>query len=103
MTSPEIEQWTGTGWELLVRDADEQLRGVDPNYRLIQAKEKFGTLRIYAQPSRELNRAEREIFNGAIADASVRSSATCEVCGTYARLRDDRRWVRTLCEEHAKR
>jgi len=60
---------------------------------LVQVKEKFGTLRIYADNTNDYHK-------GVIAMAEAMSSLTCEVCGNSGEL-DRRRWhIRTLCEHH---
>ncbi|HEU4658484.1 MAG TPA: hypothetical protein VFR97_13205 [Capillimicrobium sp.] len=57
-------------------------------------KEKFGTLRVYT----EVDPAVRDRVRELVAGAEQRSATTCEDCGDPAELREDRRWVLTLCE-----
>lgn len=83
----------GEGWWPIIAELDSHLR-VYPNYKVVQVKEKFGGLRFYADGVDEKG---YELIGAAERLASV----TCEVCGKPGRLRDDRSWVRTLCDEHA--
>ena len=59
-----------------------------------QAKEKFGELRFYcdsAVPIQDL-----------IQNATLHSTLLCQECGVAGRLmQNERRWLRTLCDEHA--
>lgn len=85
------------GWKDIVLRADAMLAYIDPNYKICQIKEKFGTLRYYFE-SKKFG-IERDIMY-AIADGAERMSAqTCETCGKFGELRDDRSWVVTLCSK----
>jgi hypothetical protein len=42
----------GTGWKKLLEDLHDDLVKIDPDYKLSQFKEKFGTLRFYATARR---------------------------------------------------
>lgn len=81
---------TGPGWWPIIAQLDQDLRGLYPDYKVIQVKEKFGGLRFYAdgvdQPGYEL-----------IAAAERLASETCEECGQPGTLRTDI-WYRTLCD-----
>jgi hypothetical protein len=55
-------------------------------------KEKYARLSVFATTSSD---AQRQI--DALEEAS---SHMCEVCGRYGRMRDDRGWMRCLCERH---
>jgi hypothetical protein len=59
----------------------------------IQVKEKFGGLRFYHSGGDEYIRA-------AVDMAEEMSYVTCEVCGNAGKYRNDRPWIRTLCDEH---
>lgn len=39
------------GWHPLIIEIDRKLSNVDPNYKVQQVKQKFGTLRYYCWPS----------------------------------------------------
>lgn len=83
----------GSGWAELVRRAFEAL---PEGHTIVQVKEKFGSLRIYFEPNQ---RAYEDLLD----QLASESLAICEVCGNSGRLRTDRYWQRTLCDEHAIR
>lgn len=59
-----------------------------------QVKEKFGGLRFYVDGG--------DTYVHSIIDfAEALSFRICEDCGNAGKLRDDRPWYRTLCDEHA--
>jgi len=59
----------------------------------IQVKEKFGTLRFYANGGDQYT-------DGLIAMAESMSSITCEICGHPGKIRHSG-WLKSLCDEHA--
>lgn len=63
-----------------------------PKVKIVQVKEKFGTLRFY------VDGADAEI-NGMIRMAENVSCYTCEVCGNPGK-RTSAGWIQTLCETH---
>jgi hypothetical protein len=65
------------------------------NFRIAQIKEKFGGLRVY------LSGKASDHVRGAIHMACQMSSRICEVCGQPGELREDKPWIRTLCDTHA--
>jgi hypothetical protein len=81
------------GWADLVRRAFE---GLPEEHTIVQVKEKFGSLRIYFEPN-------QKAYQGLLNELAAESLTTCEVCGGSGRLRTDRYWQRTLCDEHAVR
>jgi hypothetical protein len=101
--SPRYELWRlyakpnipWPGWSRLINELHEQLVGFDPAYQLHQVKEKFGGLRFYA----EFNEDVRERCNALVQEAEHRSFGICERCGEAGRLREDRLWRRTLCDQ----
>lgn len=61
--------------------------------RMLQIKEKFGTLRVY------IDHADERIM--ALTDMAEKlSEFTCEKCGAPGELRTGG-WLKTLCDEHA--
>ena len=86
------------GWEEIVLKADRMLAHIDPDYEIYQIKEKFGTLRYYFGTTRGYDTVEGEIMHAITTWAEQRSQWTCESCGKYGELRDDRYWVVTLCD-----
>ena len=84
----------GRGWRDLVRGAFVALP--EGHTIIFQIKEKFGSLRICFEPD---ERAYEDLLD----DLAAESLTICEVCGNAGRLRTDRYWQRTLCDEHAVR
>jgi len=84
----------GAGWYPILVRLEERLGVIDPDYRVLQIKEKFGTLRLYlAGRSDELGKA-------AVAEAE--SARTCELCGSPGHLRTRESWLRTVCDDCAQ-
>jgi hypothetical protein len=50
-------QNVGAGWQPLIDELDRQLRELDPDYMVLQIKEKFGGLRYYVTPSADTDDA----------------------------------------------
>ena len=107
-----------TGWQSLVRELDAQLRERWPNYSIRQLKEKYGTLRFYANsgltPPRtsdddagkaEHNRwyEENETpFQELVREYEDRSAEICVLCGKPGKLgTTGKRWYSTLCPDCA--
>lgn len=88
----------GPGWYRLIVDLDAQLAAIDPDYPLIQVKQKFGGLRYYAHRSDSSHDRQAE-FNAAIEAAERAASSTCEVCGAQPaqRCRSKHGLVMNLC------
>lgn len=87
---------TGPGWYEIILDCDRKLREIKPDYKVVQVKEKFGTLRYYidAYPTDE---AEYKRFAEVIREAESKTEITCELCGQEGTLRSGG-WIRTLCD-----
>lgn len=80
------------GWfDLEWRLCEDLEKLVGPNYKLVQVKEKFGTLRWYDEGNTNAG-YER------IEQAESESAKTCEVCGNPACLCAAGYWVKTLCD-----
>ena len=84
------------GWMNIVLKADRMLSFIDPDYEILQIKEKFGGLRYYFQTNK--NGTEWDIMMAITCYAEERSFNTCEICGSFGKLRDDRYWMQTLCD-----
>lgn len=83
------------GWISILENLFNQITklNIPDNFKIVQIKEKFGTLRIYAHNSTiEINKLIRE--------AEITSFTTCEVCGELATLDRTKSWWKTLCEKH---
>lgn len=84
----------GPGWAELLTELHEKLeflakaQGCD--YTVSQIKEKFGTLRFYANCT--------DIMQDCISAAEHQSSFVCEGCGDYGTLRKGG-WLKTLCDK----
>lgn len=92
---------TGSGWFSLIEELSiklEQLIMQYPSnerqqYRVIQVKEKFGTLAFY------LNSSSEEM-DKLIQEATNMSAQVCEVCGGFGKIHTNSWLVRTRCEKH---
>lgn len=79
------------GWLDLVLDTHEKLAH-NPNYRIVQIKEKFGGLRYY------VNGVTSEHDKNTIREAEKASSGICQDCGTTKNVAlRNHGWVATLC------
>lgn len=85
----------GVGWHPLVRELEEKLNAIDPNFELLQIKEKFGGLRYYAN-------SDAPGFHDAINLAEAKSFTICEICGESGECKATVRgsWIKTLCDTH---
>ena len=85
----------GEGWHPILRELEEELNKIDPEFILLQVKEKFGGLRYYAHPH-EPNPS----FQQAINVAEAKSERSCEMCGEPGENKATHHWLKTLCETH---
>ena len=86
------------GWWLKIEKLDKQLTYLFPGYMIGQVKEKFGTLRFYADfPSED--EVKLSIAHSLITAVESSSYSTCIECGNYGEVRD-KGWLRVLCDEH---
>ena len=90
------------GWAVLVKECHEKLISIDPDYKLVQVKEKFGGLRFYFNPSIPVYTRK---MHDVIADVERRSFSICEICGEVGKLRKTLKtnWYKTLCDKHANK
>jgi hypothetical protein len=68
-----------SGWDWILEDLNSKLEFLDPNYKVAQVKEKFGTLRFYFDT--EATGEKLKIMNDLVELAERWSSITCESCG----------------------
>lgn len=89
------------GWDDLILALDKLLTDIDPDYVIYQAKEKFGTLRFYAQCNPEKDSKNLgHVLIGAFENAS---KYVCEYCGSTRKVfAVPGAWVKSLCPECAK-
>lgn len=89
------------GWYEIIVRANNKIKFIDPEYKICQIKEKFGTLRYYYESKYSFNSIEGQIIKDIIRSAEYESSHTCEVCGckdfTTVENRSNGYWLRTLC------
>lgn len=91
---------TGDGWHWLLAMLAEWLRetGLSADFRVAQVKEKFGTLRFYCSSGE----GEAPMAGRVVSATEWLSGAVCETCGAPGSVRPGG-WVKTACDEHAKR
>jgi hypothetical protein len=91
MTLEQALKHIGKGWHLLIYG----LYATKPDdVRVIDVKEKFGTLRFYVDGA-------TEDYYGLIAQAEVASSYMCEKCGNSGQIANvpEGSWIKTLCHK----
>lgn len=87
----------GNGWVSIFEELCQELsKIVPPDFKFVQVKEKFASLRIYAN-------IHRKEFEDLIHEAAMKSSTTCEICGKEGKQSSARGWIKTLCEPHSKK
>lgn len=98
-TRDKIPMWMdaiGKGWHPILEALHTDLAAIDPNYKVIQVKEKFGGLRVYLD---WLNTEYTATIGQIINVAEALALGTCEDCGGVGSLRSiSKFYVRTLCE-----
>jgi hypothetical protein len=62
-------------------------------FRVLQVKEKFGTLRFYVS-------GHTDAIDRRIAEAQEESSRTCEICGQPGRRHEAGGWIQVTCDDH---
>lgn len=85
------------GWDEILLDLDRRLAEIDPSYTLLQAKEKFGTLRVYVSASDGAEPGATDRMRTETMLAENWSSTTCEYCGAPGKARHSG-WIKTLCD-----
>ena len=84
----------GDGWHEILLKLNKELTIIDPDYRVLQFKEKFGTLRYYFS----CKPGVAPLFSKIIQKAEKESSTVCERCGQPGST-GGTGWIRTLCEK----
>ena len=101
-----------SGWDYILQEIEEQLEYLDPDYKIHQVKEKFGTLRFYYAIRGD--EVVHKIARNIVRQAEYESEYTCETCGASSRryipnevpsdssvkLRTNG-WYKTLCNKCA--
>lgn len=88
------------GWDDLLLSLDRALAAIDPDYTILQAKEKFGVLRFYPQWSDDLlpEPKDRSLGYELIGNAEHQSAHICERCGSLGATARPGGWIKTLCD-----
>lgn len=81
----------GDGWYDIIFNACRKLKMIEvKDFKFLQIKEKFGTLRIYYTPYTDDTKM-------IMSSAEHESNSTCERCGTKENVTQEGGWVKTLC------
>lgn len=89
------------GWYQIVVDCDKELTAIDPNYQILQIKEKFGGLRYYMTPCDNTTEEQRDRMYEVISKYEVKASQTCEATGRPGVLmKSTTGWFKTLNPEY---
>lgn len=83
----------GAGWAPLIHKIFDKKEELNLNVRIIQVKEKWGGLRVYADYDDSFEPFIQEVMN--------ESFDICEECGVAGSLRGNG-WYKTLCDEHSR-
>jgi hypothetical protein len=92
----DIKACVGVGWHGIIDDLVKELEKLGWDGTVAQVKEKFGGLRFYIGGIPK--KTSKKIFR-AIDEAERKSVLTCEYCGKPGKLRTERFWILTLCNE----
>ena len=78
-----VEDYSFVGWYGILKEIDSLLLSCDPDYTILQIKEKFGSLRYYFKfsDSCSLNREQRNELHNKVRYIESRSVNMCEGCG----------------------
>lgn len=89
------------GWGIMLRCLLDRMNTWCRKVHISQVKEKFGTLRFYAtwEMKEELDGWYVPDIEQCIHFCEMLSAYTCEWCGAAGKLRDQRRWLLTLCDD----
>lgn len=86
------------GWWAITEMLHAELLFLDPDYEILQVKEKFGGLRYYYTPSNVDDKDTSDLMDISVRAAEHECDITCEMCGSPGELRSKNRyWMKTLC------
>jgi len=89
------------GWLPLVINLHKSILELDPNYELLQVKEKFGSLRYYVNTYSIYTDIGKEIHH-LIYTAEESSLTICQLCANPGSLQSKSYWpLKTLCDSCA--
>lgn len=86
-----------SGWYQLICDLDKELVDIDPNYMIVQIKEKFGLLRFYYHTETKRGR----LMDSIVSQYEKMSGSICEISGEPGVLMSKNGYYRTLSMRHA--
>jgi hypothetical protein len=90
------------GWYQIVLDCDKELLAIDPNYTILQVKQKFGGLRYYIEVSESCHEPVR--LSEIITKHEEIAARTCEATGQPGVLmKSIGGWLKTLNPEYAEK
>ena len=94
-----INSEIGKGWEPLLENLLRALKLLDPDLKIGQIKEKFGSLRVYVDPT-PTNSKENETKKYELCRQAQEDSAkVCIVCGNTGRIVQLNSWLQCFCED----
>ena len=84
----------GDGWYKLLKNLIIKIAELDTEklIRVMQVKEKFGSLRFYIGSS-------TEAIDDLIWQAEKESSETCDVCGGESKIKNKNGWFHNICDK----
>jgi hypothetical protein len=89
-----------SGWLKIIDELSKKITEIDPDVEAVQVKEKFGNLRFYIDGVKKEN---YEKVYDLINEAEIKSSKTCEHCGTEENVSKTKNgWIKTLCKNCIK-
>jgi len=89
----------GDGWTDLIIECHRKLIILDPEYRILQIKEKFGSLRYYFDTDVK-EPAVKEAMYRYVKYAENSSKIVCEKCGGASEIKRTKTgWLKAYCNE----
>lgn len=82
-----------SGWDELVYNLCKDLNDMGFDGDVHQIKEKLGGLRFYISGG-------SDAVHERISEAERESYKTCEICGKPGKVKDNRGWLKCVCDEH---
>lgn len=101
MIDPKLIQ-CDSGWDRIIFSCHKELLLLDPDYQVLQIKEKFGGLRYYFQPQTLVQTTINKMYE-ITRKYETLSLLTCEKCGepgTMHLVNDQ--WMKTYCDIHKR-
>lgn len=72
---------TSEGWFPILEEFFQKAIIFEGWFKVVQIKEKFGSLRIYIDTEDDMNKDDYELLQGLISEAEFKASRTCFDCG----------------------